>query len=274
MSLKKMYSISFGVLLHTLKAPLKNEIRMEQNKKELNENKQEKILQIPINNVKIKEEFNFFDYDSTATIGFLNEYFLTSFGYKYDKCCKCILSLYNTDKKNYSLLLNDDNKTKLSKSKFDKLFLIKVNAYCDCEYKMYIKYMNLPKFDILAKLRELETLNENNLKSIEALQKSNDDLVCKNLLLKEDNKKLKKEEEFEKYKKHNIEDFYDIVIDINSIKTVNTEGWKIKFNENILNKFKEQKKKEEEKKQEQENLEEPDEEQNSITIEVLGNNNK
>ena len=284
-----MYMVSFGIWNNTLKPP--------QNQQ--NEVKREKISQIPINNVKIKEDFNFYDYDSNATIGYLKEYFLTTFGHKYDKCCKCLLSLYSVDRRNYTLLLDDDNTKKLSLYKYDKIFLIKVNALCDCEFKMYNKYMNMNKFDLISKIKELEGLYQtvnDNFKELENSSK-NENLNSKKINieltekvkklteeikgLNEDMKKLKKEDELQNFQKHYLEEnFYDVVIDINSITSVSTEGWNIKFNPKILEKFKEEikKKKEKEEKKEKEKKEkekqEENEEQNTITLGVLGNNNK
>ena len=289
MSVSKMYMVSFGIWNNTLKPP--------QNQQ--NEIKREKIPQIPINNVKIEEDFNFYDYGSNATIGYLKEYFLTTFGHKYDKCCKCLLSLYSADRRNYTLLLDDDNTKKLSLYKYDKIFLIKVNALCDCEFKMYNKYMNMNKFDLISKIKELEGLYQivnDNFKELEDSSK-NENLNSKKINtelnekvkklteeikgLNEDIKKLKKEDELQNFQKHYLEEnFYDVVIDINSITSVSTEGWNIKFNPKILEKFKEEikKKKEKEEKKEKENKEkekqEENEEQNTITLGVLGNNNK
>ena len=103
-------------------------------------------------------------------------------------------------------------------------------------------------------------------------------------VLNQDMKKLRKEEELQNFQKHSLEEnFYDIVIDINSITSVSTEGWNIKFNPKILEKFKqdikkkkekEEKKEKEKKEKENQELEEEDEEQNTITLGVLGNNNK
>ena len=160
MSVSKMYLVSFGIWNNTLKPP--------QNQQ--NDIKKDKISQIPVNNVAIKEDFNFYDYGSNATIVYLKEYFLTTFGHKYDKCCKCLLSLYSVERRNYTLLLNDDNTKKLSLHKNDKLFLIKVNALCDCEFKMYNQYMNMSKFDLISKIKELEGLYQivnNNFKELE-----------------------------------------------------------------------------------------------------------
>ena len=174
----------------------------------------------------IKENFSFYDYDSNSTIGHLKEYFLTTFGHKYSNCCKCVLSLYCLVKKNYSLLLNDDNKKKLSESKYDKLYLIKVNNLCDCELKMYNKYMNMDKFDLIAEIKKLYESNQELKNKNEEVNLDNLNLKSKIDELSKDNRKLKKEEEFKNFKDQSLEEnFYDIVININSITNVSTEGW-------------------------------------------------
>lgn len=198
------------------------------------------------------EDFNFYDYDSNATIGYLKEYFLTTFGHKYKKCCKCLLSLYSADKRNFNLLLNDDNSRKLMECKYDKLFLVKVGALCDCEFKMYNKYINMNKFDLITKIKELEAYNIDNQQKIEDLFQRNKNENLKNLDLQKINetlekektelnsiiKKLKKTEELNNFKNHNLEEnFYDVVIDINSITSVSTEGWSVKFNPEIKKNF-------------------------------------
>ena len=67
---------------------------------------------------------------------------------------------------------------------------------------------------------------------------------------------LKKTNELNNYNKAKLEKFYDIVIDINSVKRLNTDGWKVKFTKRGLNKYKQYKDKK------------------LITIGVIGNNNK
>ena len=271
MSSKKLYSIYFGIL--------NNPSNGNQNKRQ---------SKISCNAVTIKEDFSFYDYDSSSTIGYLKEYFLTTFGHKYRNYCKCVLSLYCIEKKNYCLLLQDDNKKKLSECKYDKLYLIKVNNLCDCEFKMYNKYMNMDKFDLIAEIKKLNEDKQKLEKTYEDLEASNNKVNLDNLNLKstidelsQDNRKLKKIEEFKNFQNHDLEEnFYDIVININSITSVSTEGWDVKFNPKIFEKFKEQikMKKEQEKKhkeeKEKENNEEQEEEQKTITIGVLGNNNK
>ena len=217
-------------------------------------------------NVQIKEDFKFYDYNSSATIGYLKEYFLSTFGQKY-KYCKCLFSLYT---KNSSMFgpdkykfLSNDHKKRLNEYHVQEFYLIKTNALCDCEYKMYTKYINMEKFDIIAKLKDLDLQNKKNEIEIEKLKKSNekknsanDKLNKENSKLKNEIEKLKKVEELRNYKTSKFEDFYDIIIDINSIKSVNTEGWKVKFDQKGLDKYNKYKDTE------------------LIIISVIGNNNK
>ena len=217
-------------------------------------------------NVQIKEDFKFYDYNSSATIGYLKEYFLSTFGQKY-KYCKCLFSLYT---KNSSMFgpdkykfLSNDHKKRLNEYDVQEFYLIKTNALCDCEYKMYTKYIIMEKFDIIAKLKDLDLQNKKNEIEIEKLKKSNekknsanDKLNKENSKLKNEIEKLKKVEELRNYKTSKFEDFYDIIIDINSIKSVNTEGWKVKFDQKGLDKYNKYKDTE------------------LIIISVIGNNNK
>ena len=217
-------------------------------------------------NVQIKEYFKFYDYNSSATIGYLKEYFLSTYGQKY-KYCKCLFSLYT---KNSSMFgpdkykfLSNDHKKRLNEYDVQEFYLIKTNALCDCEYKMYTKYINMEKFDIIAKLKDLDLQNKKNEIEIEKLKKSyekknsaNDKLNKENSKLKNEIEKLKKVEELRNYKTSKFEDFYDIIIDINSIKSVNTEGWKVKFDQKGLDKYNKYKDTE------------------LIIISVIGNNNK
>ena len=190
--------------------------------------REEKVKQeIQENNIEIKYYFNFYSYNST-TIKNLKEYFLTTCGKSYNNC-QCLLYLYSKTSKFFSKnvyqLLSDTDQIQLKDySTYDELYLIKADAVCDCEYKKYTKYMNMSKFDLINIIKGLE-----------------------------------KSDEIQNYNKLQFEDFYDIVIDINSIKNVNKLGWKVKFNDKGLNKYKEH--------IDQKNL-------MSITLGVIGNSNK
>ena len=234
---KKLYQVSFAIQKETA------------NQHNNNDN-------IPIDNIQIKENFDFFDFNTSATIGYLKEFFLTTFGQKY-KFCKCVISLYYLDKKTCKILSRNESKkiNELNEKKY-KLFLIKTNNLCDCDYKMYTKYMNMNKFDIITNLKKLDEINIEYEKEIEELKKLESEKRDKIQKLEEQLSKLKKEGESKVNDDSKSAQFYDIIIDINSIKNINKEGWKIIFGEKGEDKYKEHKDKE------------------LITIGVLGNNNK
>ena len=222
--------------------------------------------EIPTDNVNCFEEFTFLDYNSSSTIEYLKEYFLTTFSQKYKRYnfCKCVLSVFYK-KSNKYFLLSRDVKKKLSDFKYKELFLIKTNTLCDCELKMYKTYMNMEKFDVITKLKEVsEKANdleeESNLKleeyqkKLEKLQKELEETQKKCKELQKENDALTKKEELEQ--NSTMEKFYDIIVDIKSIKGINKEGWPIKFSEEGKKKYEEYKK------------------LDSIILGVLGNNNK
>ena len=262
----KSYSISFGIE------------KGEEDNKNLKKIKQE----IPVDNIDIKGYFNFININLNQTIGYLKAFFLTTFGKTYP-FCKCELFVYyisslNNNKSEYHLLSDSDD-MKLNKYEYKKLYLIKVNSACNCELKNYLNYMNMKKFEVIEKLKELDIEGENKEKKNYRIKKYNDEETLKNLelnkeitKLKEKNlelqkriEKLTKKEEIQNFNNSKIEDFYDIVIDINSIKNVNKEGWKVKFNEKGLKKY---------QKYNYSNKDLEQNENGSITIGVVGNNNK
>ena len=116
--------------------------------------------------------------------------------------------------------------------------------------------MSLSKFDIIEKLKNLDN-KISNIRKSNVIGLKNDDLVSENIKLKEEIEKLKKSEELKFFHSNpKFEEFYDIIIDINSIKNVNKEGWKVKFNERGLENYKKYKDK------------------SLITVGVLGNRSK
>ena len=246
----KKYSISFGI-----EKTLQKNNSNGQNKEE-----------ILTNNVDLKEDFIINDYNSNLTIGYIKEYFLTTFGQKY-KYCKCELNVYYKISAYFSQnkyhLLSDSDNDKLSGYNHNKLFLIKINKICDCEYKKYSKYMIMQKFDVISKLKhsenkfsELEKYNDELKLLNEKSEMKIEELIRENLKLNEEIQKLINEDEFKNLMKQKLEDFYDIIIDINSIKNINKEGWKVKFNERGIERYIDSKSNE------------------LVTIGVLGNVNK
>ena len=84
--------------------------------------------------------------------------------------------------------------------------------------------MSLSKFDIIKKLKNLDN-KISNIRKSNIIGLKNDDLVSENIKLKEKIEKLKKSEELKFFHSNpKFEEFYDITIDINSIKNVNKEG--------------------------------------------------
>ena len=228
-TIKKSYNIYFGI---------DNIIGGEQNQPK---------NEIPEKNIKIVENFNFYDYNSEATIGYLKEFFLTTFGQRH-KYCKCVLFVYFKYKPYFGdgrfIILNKEDNKKLSDFEYNELYLIKTKAVCDCEYKMYTKYMNKQKFDIIAELKNVNEINEKNVEKIKELEE----------MVKEYNK-LQQENKFST-NNAKPEEFYDIVININSIRNVNNEGWDVKFIQKGKDKYNKHK------------------DQELIILGVLGNNNK
>ena len=189
-----------------------------------NDKKNENV--IGIDNVGIEIQFEFYDYKKNSTLKDLKAFFMENFNEAY-QYCKCQLSVF--DKNGYEYhLISEDEKKELNNCPKDDLYLIKRKAECVCECKNYKEYINISK---------LEAFDE----------------IIK---LKKEIDKLKKTEEINNHINPKFENFYDIIIDINSIKNVNKEGWKVKYNENGLKKYNDYKDKE------------------LITIGVLGNANK
>ena len=189
--------------------------------------------QIQSNGEEIKEIFTFNDYYSTQTIRNLKEYFLSSFGHKY-KSCYCQLYLLrktNGNIYNCSLtLINLNDSIKLSRINLDNFYLISKKT-CDCENKDNEEnYYTKTKYDLIEKINEL-------IKEKEEIK----DLRYKETSLLEQLKKMT----FKISKLHeldylNPEDFYDVIIDIKSIKDIK-KGWEIKMNEKGRKKYEEYK---------------------------------
>ena len=89
MSSKKNYEINFGF---ETKTP-------EEGHEQQNKAKEELLT----DNIQIEGFFEFYDYNTNATIGYLKEFFLTNFGEKY-KYCKCELSVYTKRNNKYFVI--------------------------------------------------------------------------------------------------------------------------------------------------------------------------
>ena len=233
----------------------------------LNERNEQNKEEIFIENAPIIDSFQLNDTTLKTTLGYLSRVFFSlTMSLRY-QTCRCMMKVYYKISKTfgrsrYHILSNDENK-KLKEFNFTELYLIQVYATCNCELRQYSQYMKMNKFDIIVNLKDLDIQNKINIKRLKELEKSNETKKLENekliqeiTQLKKEMEKLKKTDELNDFKNQKFEDFYDIVIDINSIKNVNKEGWKVKFNEKGLERY---------KKYKNEDL---------ITIGVIGNNNK
>ena len=176
--------------------------------------------EIQFNEDEKKEEFKFFDYDSTQTIGNIKEYFLSNFGHKY-KLCYCQLNLLRFISRNTLASINENDSKKLSRMNFNKLYLIRNKEECNCQNKNFNEnYYYKSKYDLIQKLNDLIKENEE-IKDLREYEKLLiDDLKKKNF-------RISKCHELDYLKP---EDFYDVIIDIKSIKDIK-KGWEIKMKE-------------------------------------------
>ena len=194
------------------------------------------------NDRDIKEEFIYYDVNSTQTIRNLKEFFISIFGHIYNKPCICQLFLGRVEKNLFGAhnlyILNQSDTKKLREINQTELYLIKNNNICNCVIKdSYNDYIDMSKFNLIKEVIELkninkeiiqqyENLNKNKESEINVLKKNNDDLENLNI-------RLSKLNEIDNL---NPEDFYDVVIDINSIKDIK-KGWKIKMSEKGKNNY-------------------------------------
>ena len=140
-----------------------------------------------------------------------------------DKICTCMLKLYQIEKgwtgKSYKKYEqeDEDNKKLKDASKDSEIFIIQTQKDCTCKY--------LSNNEESIKLNKHSLIDEiNKLKNEKVdLEKKNDELEKKNDELKKKNDELEKKNELDDTKQ---EDFYDIIIDINSIINVN-KGWNV-----------------------------------------------
>ena len=216
MSATKTYNIQFGVLNREENELFQNKVKIE----------------IPINNIQIGRNFEFKDYSSYSSLENIKEFYLKVYckGFMY---CKCMLYLYYKDTNRFRLISKNDKQKIRDFNLIDnKLYLIKTKSKCNCEYYRYIRYMSMNTFDIISSFKNKIDELENKIY------------------------KLQKYDEINIQNRFKYENFYDIIIDINSVRKVSTNGWKVIFNENGLNKYNKYK------------------DQDLIIIGVIGNNNK
>ena len=180
------------------------------------ENEEKELLKKHIN---IKEEFNVNVQNENFTIRSLKETFIHKYGKKYS-FCPCVLSIYKNESGKFVSLDNKDEETKINENNNTKLYIIKKSdSKCNCQINHYIDLYHKNIFLLFTKLQKLE---DENIK----LNKEKLDLDKKNKELENEiNKIIKKDEENIK----KAEEFYDVIVDIKSIKGIK-EGWKIKMN--------------------------------------------
>ena len=122
-----------------------------------------KKTKLPSDDIEIKEELKFYDYNLNSTIRSLKDYFLYYYGKKYD-CCKCMLSLYRKESFTfgsdlYELLTLPDN-VKLSTLGEEQLYLIKSNSLCTCKYKNKKNFFYMEKSQIIDMLIKIVEKNK------------------------------------------------------------------------------------------------------------------
>ena len=220
------------------------------NRSILEDQNEENKLEIPSNNVYIKDKFDVTNNSPEATTieTIKKSFFSLGLSLRYN-CCKCMMKLYyrtsHTFSQNRYCILSNNENSKLKDFNYSELYLIVIKSKCDCEYKNYLPYMSMNKLDIIAKLKINDEKNRNNLIRLTELESEKKDLELKNeelnkeiFNLQKEIIKLKKIDELKYLNDSSPENFYDIIIDINSIRRVNQEGWKVKFNEKGLERYK------------------------------------
>ena len=202
---------------------------------------------------------------------------LESFSYNFPnlKICPCYkLEVYNEFNKAY-FRVNMAEKVNKYINSYNQYQLVRENNKCTCD-KLIKNYFWKPKLEIISKMNEYKT-NSNKLELEISQYKSKEDKLWEKLSqLEDENRKLKIENnELNKLKKQekeqkeqidnltnenkeltkkniqnetinknaNFIDFYDVIVDIKSVKDI-SEGWEIKMNENAKNKYEEFKKEE------------------------------
>ena len=198
------------------------------------------------------------------------------------KICPCYkIEVFNAFNNTY-FRVNMKEKVNKYINSYNQYQLIRENNKCTCD-KLIRNYFWISKLEIISKMNEYKKdLNkleleisqykskENKLsEKVSQLENENKKLKIENTelknkneeinklkiqikdqknqieKLKKENEKLtnKKEEKVKTNKEVNFTDFYDVIVDIKSVKDIN-EGWKIKMNKKAKGKYEEFKKKE------------------------------
>ena len=180
---------------------------------------------LEIEDCEFKEQFTFIDYDSQQTILDIKEYFLSFFGHKYP-CCICQLILCKKENRftiidNAGYIIDHINLNSIGNL---NLYLIKKYDKCECELTEYMNYFLKNKYELI---QEYKQYKDNFIKIFDEygiLKETNNKEIKK---LKSINFRISKDNELDNLKD---DDYYDIIIDIKSLKSIK-EGWKIILNE-------------------------------------------
>ena len=201
---------------------------------------------LKLDDLELKEEFFFYDYDFKQTIKNLKIYFFSAFGHKYN-CCYCQLSLYQINPKLFSSNLIYLNKEETYLAQLDtKLYLVFNSNICNCLLKEYKNFLFLSKYDLIREIMKEKQLyldmlkQKNNLEnSLDKIKKENDTLKIEKEDLENIKERITKVNEKDNL---NEEDFYDISIEIKSIKDLQ-KGWKLIMNDKGKNTYEKNKNK-------------------------------
>lgn len=174
------------------------------------------------NEFKNIEKLSYIDNSKKKTIKDLKD-FITCYD---DKICSCMLKYFEIEsgfmKNGYKIYnKNDENELKLKDINVNSsIAIMKIKKSCDCNFmKNYSELLKLQKKELIEQTANLKKNNEEYKKRI------ND---------------LEKKEEWETCKKKNYANFYDIIVNINSILKLK-DGWGIEMTEEGEKKYEEYK---------------------------------
>ena len=188
--------------------------------------------QLEYEDCEFKEKFTFRDYDSQQKILDIKEYFLSFFRHKYSCCfCQLILckkenkftkfTIINNNKNNNIININNINLNSLNNL---SLHLIKTYNKCECELNEYKNYFIKNKYLLIKEIKQYKDICKTAFSQYAILNEENSKEIKE---LKNINFRISKANELDNLKD---DDYYDIIIDVKSIKSIK-EGWKVIFSE-------------------------------------------